>query len=138
VVVVFPAEMQAGAGYFLGHRADARQIHCTELSRLQDSPDGLRLRPIPRTRDPAWFDRVLRTAADLRGHHPQQHRVWLMDLGPRSAGSAQRRRMLGWLQQRYVLDKRITLGDRWTLTVRRYAPREPEDPSGGQEFEDRD
>ncbi|MHC4067242.1 MAG: glycosyltransferase family 39 protein, partial [Planctomycetota bacterium] len=85
VVVVFPAEMQAGAGYFLGHRADARQIHCTELSRLQDSPDGLRLRPIPRTRNPAWFDRVLRTAADLRGHHPQQHRVWLMDLGPRSA-----------------------------------------------------
>ena len=122
VLIVFTPEMQASAGYFLRDRARAAQIHCTEFSRLADGSDGIRLRPIPRRPNPDWFDHF-GSAVDLaRARHPQDHAVWLMDLGMRSAGSDDRRRVLAWLKERYVEVEQVRVGRRWSFSARRFVP----------------
>lgn len=122
VVIVFSPEMQASAGYFLRDCARAGQIHCTEFPRLVDGPDGVRLRPVPREPDAGWFDRFRRAADQARAEHPDEHAVWLMDLGPRSGGDPDRRRVLEWLDERYVAVERVCVGERWALCARRFVP----------------
>ena len=128
VLIVFSPEMQASAGYFLRHHARAAQIHCTDVSRLEDGPDSVGLRPVPREPDADWFERFRRAADEARARHPHQHAVWLMDLGPRSSGDPDRRRVLEWLDQRYVVVERITVGQRWPFSARRYLPIETNPP----------
>jgi hypothetical protein len=128
LVIVFSPEMQASAGYFLRDRARADQIHCTEYSRLADGPDGVRLRPIPRRPNPEWFVGFRRAAIEVRAEHPLEHAVWLMDLGPRSVGDQDRRRVLEWLEERYVAVERVDVGQRWPLAARRFVPMEPIPP----------
>lgn len=122
LAIVFPAEMQASAGFFLRGRASARQIHCTEIPRLTGQGESLRLLAIPRIPDSAWFGRFLLAVAERRRAHPASHGVWVMDLGVRTFNNPDRRRVLDWLSRGYVPTDRISFGDRWTLSARRYVP----------------
>jgi len=122
VVIVFSPEMQASAGYFLRDCATAEQILCTDFSRLEDGADGVRLKPVPRKPDPGWFERFRRAVEDARAGHADQHAVWLMDLGPRSGGDADRRRALEWIEARYGIAEKTSVGQRWPLAARRFLP----------------
>jgi len=122
VAIVFPAEMQASAGFFLRGRAAARQIHCTEIPRLTGQGESLRLLAIPRIPDSAWFGRFCLAVAERRRAHPEDHGVWVVDLGVRTFNNPDRRRVLDWLSRGYVPTDRISIGDRWTLAAQRYVP----------------
>ncbi len=122
-VVVFPATMQVSAGYMLGKSTRADQIHCAEVSRLGDSATGLRLLPIPRTADEAWFGDFVLAVQRLRQHHPDQHGIWVVDMGIRSAGDPNRQKVLDWLGSEYIRDQQVECGVHWTFHARRYTLR---------------
>jgi len=123
VLIVFTPELQVSAGYFLRDVARAEQIHTTELSRLEDGPRGLMLRPVPRAADSTWFNRFRLAVRQHRDRHLRAHAVWLVDLGMRSAGDPDRARVCRWLDERYARDAVVSVGSRWTLSARRFVPR---------------
>ena len=123
VVMVFPADLQASAGYFLRDRAGKDQIHSTDFPRLGDAEDGLRLLAIPRKRNSAWFVDFRAAVGKLRRRHPKRHGVWVVDLGPRSAGDPDRKRVREWLEHKYTAADAVACGDRWTLAAQYYLPK---------------
>ncbi|MCP4249475.1 MAG: hypothetical protein GY778_20730 [bacterium] len=125
VILVFPAEMQASAGYFLHGRASAQQIHATELPRLTGQSDGLRLMAAPREAESTWFSRFQLAVEELRAAHPGHHGIWLFDIGVRDSSNPDRLRALQWIRQHYVADPYLSVGQTWPMTVRRYRPRAP-------------
>ncbi len=122
VVIVFPADLQASAGYFLGTRATSGQIHSTDQPRLVDTPDGLRLIARPRERDSAWLADLRLATREARALHPEQHGIWLVDMGPRSTGDPDRQRLLEWLKEGYVPAESFACGERWPLAAQYYVP----------------
>ncbi|MCH7814303.1 MAG: hypothetical protein IID40_09815, partial [Planctomycetes bacterium] len=130
VILVFPAEMQASAGYFLHGRASAQQIHATELPRLTGQGDALRLTATPREADSTWFSRFRLAVKEQRSAHPEHHGIWVFDLGLRSAGDPDRRRALDWIARDYLAGPTLSVGQRWPMSVRRYRPRPPDSPYG--------
>jgi hypothetical protein len=57
---------------------------------------------------------------ELQAKHPRRRGVWIVDLGIRSAGNAERQRLRQWLEREYTPTHFIACGDRWTLAARRY------------------
>jgi hypothetical protein len=120
VLVIFPPELQASAGYFLRDKVSSDQIHTTEAVRLKDVNGRIRLLPEPRTPDTAWLDRVRLAAARFRSADLRRHGVWVVDMGIRSAGDKQRDRLVNWLLRGYEPAETIVVGDRWMFTAQHY------------------
>ncbi len=135
LIAVFPAELQASAGYFLRDCASAIQIRSTDVCRLEDTEKGLRLLAIPRERSSAWLMDLRAAASELRARDPGAHGIWIIDLGPRSANDLDRQRLRDWLDADYTPADSLSCGDRWTLAAQHYvligAPASTTDKSGG-------
>lgn len=129
VLVAFPANMQASAGYFMRQVAGPEQIQSTDFPRFQEGSRALELKPIPRGHDSAWFGRVRMAIARRRLAHPDQHAVWVVDLGVKSAANPRRQRLQDWLRLEYVTVDDIQVGDRWPLAARRYVSNIAQSPA---------
>lgn len=138
LLAVFPGNLQDSAAYFLGHQARAIQIHSPQFSRLQDTANGLRRLPVPRRENTDWLADLAAVADQLRLQYPQDHAVWMVDLGPRMFTDPRRQALWQWLRSNdYQPAQSYSTGLHWTLSARRYVP-SADGPDPAQQHQEAD